>query len=410
MKKIIILLLVLSSVVLSETNLFAPSGSYFLGDDVFIYGNYKGNCEGVINVTIDGNLIRSKNYSFVGVTDLKTVFPKKLNVSLGNHLIKISSSCFNPIYSNFEVKNNITINYELNSFNFMTGEKVKLKAYGLKGTQITNCKIFADKLVFEKEMKHSFKTNGTKIIKIKCEDEKGNKGEKEIKINVYNQLKGKITIEKTSIDPSEKIKLNLSVLDYFNKPINYEALAYFNNKNYEFKKINSTLSHVEIPVNEKQPPGDYELKVIFVNGSNKGEKILTINVLNIVKDVKIITDEKKSNENETFVKIVVLNQNNDAFEKLINVTIISKGKKIFKEVKSNKYFSVPVDSVLKIKQDGINYKKTLNKDNKQINDRGTGLATAGSKNFNSFLIGSVLFVLIVGSILFLRNSELAVKV
>jgi len=57
MKKILFILLLITSIGLSKANLLSPTGTYFLGDNIFIAGNFEGDCVGKISIYLDGSLI-----------------------------------------------------------------------------------------------------------------------------------------------------------------------------------------------------------------------------------------------------------------------------------------------------------------------------------------------------------------
>ncbi len=402
--KFFVLIVFLAGSVLSTAVIVSPSGDYFLGDNIFIAGYYEGQGNCSVSLFLDNSLVTEKNYSFEGVTDFRTLFPEKLNASPGEHFVKISSNCFEDIKSSFKVSDEIKVSYSLNSFKFMTGEEVRIKAYGVKGKETVPCKILSEGTVYESEMNKAFSTPGEKQVQIKCMDGKGNKGEKNITLEVYDSLKAVVYLNKKEFEPGEEVEINLTATDYFGRKAKVSAYALLDNEKYFFTENNGRyFCNFTLP--ENQQPGTYEVNIFFNKGNNKGNYSFNITVENIVTDAKLIIDEKKSNESTKLIKVVVLNQNNNPFIEKINVTIEYEGTVTEKQVETNKYFKVPAGAKITVKGKSFEFKKQLPNE-KEESKKLTGLATGTNENFKGFAIGSVLFILIVGSILFLRSSEL----
>ena len=415
MKKIFLITLLLASIVFSEINIISPSGTYFLGDSIYLIGNYKGNCQGNIALKLDGSTIVEKYYSFEGVTDLSQVFPNKINASIGSHSLELKSNCFEPVIKNFKVTGTIPINYGLNAFDFMTGEKVVISAYGVKGKKILPCKIVIENKSFINSTSYSFNTPGAKEIKLITEDNYGNKGEKTVYVKVFDKLMGEASTNKSELNPGENLTIKLKVVDFFNRSINYDANAIVFGKNYSFKKEeNESTSLLIIPINQKQAPGNYNITINFKQGNNKGNLSLHFKIKNKAQKMIIIKNEKNSTSLYSLVKIILLNQINNPFTSLVNATISINGNNKTMQVQSGKEFKVPAGATITASYGKIKAKKTLGLASKtsKENEKGTastGLSTGEINSKNNTLVWSFLFFLIIISIFFLRNSELATE-
>ena len=412
MKKIFLITLLLASIVFSEINVISPSGTYFLGDNIYLIGNYQGDCSGHVALKLDGKLIDEKNYSFTGVTDLKKVFPKKINASVGSHFLELKSNCFEPVVKNFKITNVIPINYGLNSFGFMTGEKLSIEAYGIKEKTLLPCSIIIENKTYINKTSYAFNTPGVKEIKLIAEDKYGNKGEKTLYVKVFDELKGEAFANKLNLNPGENLTIKLEVVDFFNRSINYTATANLFNKSYQFQKNNSKESILIVPIKEDTPPGDYEAKIQFNQGKNKGNLTLNFHIKNKPIDIEIIKDEKKSTNTNAFVKVILFNQVHETFNAIVNVTIQRKGKTRNMQTETGKYFSVLPGSKITATYEGISTSKKIEqkKQNKESTDGNnkeiSGLAVGASKYKNDYLTWGILTFLIIISIFFLRNSEL----
>ena len=311
MKASIVIILLILTAANATINIISPNQeTYYQGEEIKFIGNvFSDECYGEISFYVDGKKIAEGTTTQKGYFSFETITNSSLTMkaeelNLGQHVFKVSSECYGEAETTFQTTNNLKVNYEIVPVKAMTGDIIRISAYGYKKGEKVKASITINNNTFESPLSTFFQQKGEYTVKINSIDEYGNSGQAIATITIYDALTVNASTDKKTYFPGDEVKVFVTAYDVFgNQRTGKVIINWFGE--------NKTPDLLKIPSNAK---GNYTIKLWFFNGSNKGETQLSFNVMSFPIIKKIIIKDKK-------LKVVSSDQTGEPYNEQLELNI-----------------------------------------------------------------------------------------